>query len=74
MSSEELFNGHQVTDGFRHLLTTQLEHAIVDPIAGELLACETFALGDLVLVVGEDQVIPAAVNIDLFSKVIQVHG
>ncbi|MPM50067.1 hypothetical protein SDC9_96801 [bioreactor metagenome] len=46
----------------------------MDPVAGKLLAGERFTLSDLVLMVREDQVIAAAVDIDLLAQVIEVHG
>jgi hypothetical protein len=44
------------------------------PVTGELLAGEGFGLGDLVLVVREDQVVAAAVDVDLLAQDGQVHG
>ena len=51
----------------------KLQHAVVHPVAGKWLAGEAFGLGDFVFVVREDQVIAAAVDIDLLTQVAQVH-
>ena len=52
----------------------KLQHAIVDPVAGEFHPGIRLGLGDLVFVVREDQVIAAAVDIDLLAEFGQVHG
>ena len=43
-------------------------HPILARVAGQ-----TFALGDLVLVVGEDQIIAAAVDIDGLAQMVETH-
>ena len=56
--------GHQVAQGLAHLVFAQLEQAGVHPVPGERhLTGGSLALGDLVLVVGEDQVLAAAVDV-----------
>src|SRR5699024_12693885 len=50
-----LFGGDDVAHGLRHLLALVGDHAVVQPEAGEAVACGG-RLGQLVLVVGETQV------------------
>ena len=71
---QELIDGDQVAQGLAHLFARQLQHAVVHPIAGKGLAGQALALGDLVFVVGEDQVIAAAVDVDGLAQVMQTHG
>ena len=44
------------------------------PVAGELAAVGALALGDLVLVVGEDEVLTAAVEVDGLAQMGAAHG
>ena len=46
----------------------------MDPVAGEGLARVGFGLGDLVLVVREDKVVAAAVDVDLFAEFGKIHS
>src|SRR5437764_285073 len=68
MLSKKLGDGDEVAERFRHLLASQLKHAIVHPESREALARSTFTLRDLIFMVGEDQVITPAMNINLGSK------
>ena len=53
----------RVAQGFAHLLPGQPEQPVVHPVPGEAVAGRA-GLGDLVLVVREDQVHPAAVDVE----------
>src|SRR3990172_7897004 len=60
-----------------HLLIAlgKADEAVVDPVADEgLYAGEGLGLGDLVLVMGEDQVLAPAVDVDLLAQVLEGHG
>ncbi len=70
---EEFLDGDDVADGLGHLLVAEAEHTVMDPVAGEGLAGEAFALGDLVLMVREDQVVAAAMNINRVAEEMMVH-
>jgi len=73
MFAQELVNGDHVAERFGHFLGFQAKHAVVHPVRGEGLMGNRFGLRDFVFVVGEDQVIPAAVDINLFSQVRHIH-
>src|SRR5258708_39891780 len=51
-----------------HLLLPHVQETGMDPIAREWFAGEALTLGDLVLVVREDQIGTAAMDIDLFTQ------
>ena len=72
-SSQKVVDRHQVAQALRHLLALELQHAVVDPVAGKRLSGEALGLGDLVLMVRKDQVVAAAVDVDLVAQVQQVH-
>jgi hypothetical protein len=74
MLRQELINRDQVAQALRHLLALELEHAVVHPVAGEGLAGVRLGLRDLVLVMREDQVVAAAVDVDLFAQELHAHG
>jgi len=44
---------------FGHFLAAKLQHAVMDPVAGKLLTGVRLALGNLILVMREDQVVAA---------------
>ena len=56
-----------------HLLAGVADHAVVHPDAGERQAGR-LGLGDLVLVVREDEVAAAAVDVEAGAQVAQAHG
>ncbi len=70
---EHLAQKEDVADGLGHLLATGADHAVVHPDARERQA-GGLALGDLVLVMREDEVAPAAVDVEAGSEVAQAHG
>ena len=57
-----------------HLLIVHIDEAVVHPVAGERTAVGALALGDLVLVVGEDEVLPAAVQVNGLAQMGAAHG
>ena len=70
-----LLNCDQIAQRFAHLLLAELHQPVVQPVPGKgANASEGLRLGDLVLMVGEDEVLPAAVNIDSLAQVFQGHG
>src|SRR5207302_5175554 len=60
---EGLAQGDDVPGRLGHLLADELQHPVVHPAAGEL-AAGSARLGNLVLVVREHQVEPAAVDLE----------
>ena len=71
---EEVLDADHVAQRLGHLLAAKLQHAVVNPVAGKLFARVGFGLRDLVFVMREDQVVAAAVDIDLFTEFGEVHG
>src|SRR3954452_5122739 len=59
----------------RHLLAARTDEADVHPVLHKRLPPrKRFALGDLVLVMGEDEVLAAAVDVDLVAESVADHG
>ncbi len=64
-----------VAERLRHLFAFDSQHAVVNPEPGERsVSEERFRLGDLILVVGEDQVGASAVDVDCAAEVVGAHG
>ncbi len=57
-----------------HLLIVHIDEAVVHPVVRKGAAVGTLALGDLVLVVGEDQILSAAVQVDGLAQMGAAHG
>ena len=59
-----------IAQRFRHLLCAQGQHVVVQPVAHIVFgSVGAAALGSLVLMVREDQIPPAAVDVDGFTQV-----
>ena len=67
-------DGEEVVQALGHLLIIHVDEAVVHPVAGELAAVGALALGDLVLMVGEDEVLTAAVEVDGLAQMGAAHG
>ena len=74
VAGQELAGADHVADGLGHLLALELKEGVVEPVAGERLAGGGLGLGDLVLVVGEDEVLAAAVDVEGAAQVLAGHG
>ncbi len=61
---DHLVQAGDVSDRLGHLLAGELDHPVVHPDRGELAAARRACLGGLVLVVGEDEVRPSAVDVE----------
>src|SRR5207249_967297 len=59
---------------FGDLPTVLGQQAVVQPVGGERLAGERLGLCDLVLVVREDQIQAAAVDVEVRAQVLHAHG
>ena len=71
---DQVADEHQVAERLRHLGAVQLHHRRVEPVAYEALAGGPLGLGGLALVVGEDQVGAAAVEVDADAQLPQGQG
>ena len=75
LRAQEFVDGDEVAEALRHLLALDLQEAVVHPHIGHDVVAEgATRLGDLVLVVREDQVEPAAVNIECLAEIAPAHG
>ena len=63
----------EVAERAGHLLAADVDHGVVEPVAGEALP-GALRLGPLVLVVGEDEVHAAAVDVEAFAQQPDRHG
>ena len=71
---EDLAHGEEVAERLRHLLLLDLHEAVVHPHPGEGLAGCALGLGDLVLVVGELEVLSAPVDVEGIAQAMGGHG
>ena len=73
-----VFLGHftdheEVALGLGHLLVVDVDEAVVHPVVRERLVIAALGLRDLVLVVREDEVLAAAVDVDGLAEVAAIH-
>mmetsp|Transcript_8943 Transcript_8943/g.21943 ORF Transcript_8943/g.21943 Transcript_8943/m.21943 type:complete len:212 (-) Transcript_8943:887-1522(-) len=64
----------EVSLGLGHFLLVDVDKAIVHPVAAKGLATRTFRLGDLVLVMREDQIDPTGMDVDGVPQERFCHG
>ena len=67
-------DGEEVAQRLGHLLVVDVEEAVVHPVMGKGGVVGRLRLGDLVLVVGELEILAAAVDVDGLAQVLPVHG
>ena len=70
---EQGADGGEVAQGFGHLLAAHIDHAVVQPIAGQLVAAGCLRLGNFVFVVGKDQVGATEVDVDRVAELLAHH-
>ena len=68
-----LADGEEVAQRLAHLLVVHIDVAVVHPVARVGLAGAALGLGNLIFVVGEDQVLSAAVDVDGLAQVLVDH-
>ena len=71
---QEFAHGQHIAERFRHLVAFHDQVAVVHPVAHEGGPVGADALGQLVLVVREDQVRPAAVDVEGLAQIGARHG
>ena len=71
---EELFEGNEVAQTLSHLLSVNGNHVVVHPIAHHLVALTGYGLCNLALVMRENQVHSAAVNVKVIAQILTSHG
>ena len=71
---EQIAHQTEVAQRLGHLLAVDIDVAVVQPVAHVVGAVGAAALGDLVFVVGEDQVLSAAMDVDHVTQMLMDHG
>ena len=66
-------DGGEVAQGFGHLFAAHIDHAVVQPEAGQRMAAGGLRLGDLVLVVRKDQVGTTQMDVDRVAEFLAHH-
>ena len=74
-ASEELIKCDEVPKGLPHLLSIDGDHVVVHPVAHHgFTILRGLGLSDLTLVMREDQIHAAAVDVKLFAEILSSHG
>ena len=69
----DLTNSKEIAQRFGHLTVINIQECIMHPVMRELLAAASLALCDLVLMMREDQILSAAVDVDLLAQIFLGH-
>ena len=70
---QDIPNGGEIACGLAHLFVVDIEEGGVHPVMCEGLSVGRLGLGDLVLVMGEDQILPSRMNVDLIAQILFAH-
>ena len=73
IASEELLQSNEVTQALTHLLTVDGNHIVVHPVVNHLVTLRSHSLSDLALMVRENQIHAATVNIKVTAQVLTSH-
>ena len=73
VAREELLERNKVVVRLAHLLAVDGQHVVVHPVLHGLMAHRGYGLRNLALVVGEDEVHAAAVDVELLAEVLAAH-
>ena len=71
---ENIAHGEEIAQGLGHFFVVHVDEAVVHPVMHIGLAGCALALRYLVFMVGEEQILAAAVNIEGFAQVFHAHG
>ena len=74
VAGEELVEGDEVAQRLAHLLPVDGNHVVVHPVVHRFVTLCGYRLGNLALVVGEEQVHAAAVDVELLAQILGAHG
>ena len=74
LSAEELRQGDEVIVALAHLLAVDGDHVVVYPVVHHLAALRCHSLCYLALMVGEDEVHAATVDVEVLSQILLAHG
>ena len=67
IACEELLQSDEVAQALTHLLTVDGNHVIMHPVVNHLIALRSHSLSNLALVMRENQVHTASVNIEVVA-------
>ena len=70
---QQIAHGKEVAQGLGHLLALDLQHLIMHPDLGKAVACAG-ALGDLILMMRELQIVAAPMNVKALAQQLMRHG
>src|SRR6266446_2333645 len=70
----QLADEQRVAQGFGHLLGAQIHEPVVDPVPSERLPGRRLRLCDLALVVGKDEVLAPAMDVERRAEILHRHG
>lgn len=66
-------NGKEIAQGFGHLHVINIQETVMHPVMCKFLVISGFALGNFILVMREDQIFTAGMDINLFTKILLGH-
>ena len=73
--AEQILDGQEIAQGFRHLLAIDHQIPIMQPIAHKGLAIMgATTLRQFVFMVRKNQILPAAMDIEGFPQIMGAHG
>ena len=70
----DLTNGTEISERFGHLAVVDVQETIMHPVSCKNLTIAALTLCDLILMMREDQILTACMDIDLFSKIFLRHN
>ena len=73
VATEELWQRDEVAERFAHLLSVDGNHVVVEPVSHHLVTLTGHSLGDLTLVMWENQVHTTTVNVEVSTQVFLTH-
>ena len=65
----DLADGKEVAKGLGHLPVVDIQERVVHPVFREFLSVAGLALGNLVFMMGENQILSARMDVDLLAQV-----
>jgi len=73
-ASEELLKRNEVAEALAHLLSVDGNHVVVHPVVNHLVALRSHSLRYLALMMREDEVHAASVNIEMAAQIFSAHS
>ena len=70
----DLTNGTEISERFGHLAVVDVQETIMHPVSCKNLTIAALTLCDLILMMREDQILTACMDINLFSEIFLGHN